>query len=182
MRYIALETETGGKDPDKHSLLTVSAYVLDHDGELLDFIYIELKHEDYCIDYKEMRDSPLNLEDHDERALVLVEAKHTFAKFLSENIETYENKLVPVGTNLKNDLDFINRQLLSLKSFLQPTGIDVLSIGNFLKMAEKLPSHLNSAQDFANFFDIPRKGARNPERDVDLCIGILRKMLKLVKR
>jgi DNA polymerase-3 subunit epsilon len=194
MRYLILDTETGGLDPTKHSLLTAYFRITDENFQAIDSLSIKLKPEDgvYRVTKRALQVNKINLLTHDMDAIVPEEAYRRLTTFLNRHSKGGEEKLTPIGHNPTFDEAFIKTAILAHNKF-GVTGdetwrmyvdyhrIDTASLVEILKLKGAMPKSVSSSlTSLATFFGIDNSGAHDAEIDVDITIDVLKAMLNYV--
>lgn len=153
MFYLVLDTETGGLDPNQHSLIEVACHKTTSRFQVLDTFQMRIKHKFYGIDPDSLQINKIDLRDASSW-IVSDEAKKSFFRFLDvpEDIDvkgTSSLKYTLCGTNIVFDIGFIKKwigdrafeqcftirpeEITSGFAFLQNAGIVPFSQGYQLK-------------------------------------------------
>lgn len=101
MNYLVVDTETGGLDPQKHSLLQIAAVWL-RDGRIGSAIGINIAHDDYVVTQEALKVNNINLAEHTGRTPE--GALETFIDFIQPD---YSEKIILAGNNVHFDADFM---------------------------------------------------------------------------
>lgn len=196
-RYIAFDVETGGIGHDK-SLLTVYFQILDENLRPFEFqhtvrsssLYLAVKPNDgiYHVTAEALGINGINLKKHDQTAITAKEAGTLLYNFLKVASDDARIKLIPLGHHVWFDVEFVCKSIDSLMSkntwehFCSYRVIDTGSIAQFLQAANKIPSSVSgSLSSLARHFGIDSSGAHDAQADVDMTVGIYKKMIELVK-
>lgn len=184
-KFISLDVETGGIGKDK-SLLTAYFMVMDEAGNKVTDLDLRIKPEDkiYHVTAEALSINKINLVSHDAEAITDREAGSRLYEFLRLVSQDGKQKLIPVGHNVKFDIDFIWEKLLSRPSwehFVSYRVIDTASIGQFLQLAGLIPPEVSgSLGSLAKEFQVVNPAAHTGEGDVLTTVGILKGMLRRV--
>ena len=120
MKYLVLDTETGGIGPDV-SLLTVYLGVLDENLNLLDELELFLKPNDgiYKTTAEALGINKINLVEHEKKAVTYREGGTLLFQFLQKNSFVFQY-IVPAGTDIVH-IRYIG-DLSMYKDIVQPIG------------------------------------------------------------
>ncbi|MBP1628771.1 MAG: polymerase epsilon subunit-like 3'-5' exonuclease [Holophagaceae bacterium] len=153
--YLFLDTESGGLDPRKHSLLSLGLVVggpqgVQHSLEIL------IKHDPYVVTEGGMAVNRIDLEKHTALALEPAQALVVLDIFLAQHFPHPCRPITLVGHNVNFDRDFLGVFLDSQGRLLEPRFshrvIDTHSIAAGLRDAGRLDMpHLGSSALFERF-------------------------------
>lgn len=185
-KYFAFDTETGGLDPTRHSLLTLYAILMDEDFTVTECVDLMLKPSDgaFVVDPGALRVNKIDLVAHAKKAITYEEGRDKLLAVLEKN----DSKLEFVGHSVKFDIDFLENHLLASSEVAGMFARDITDtkvIANFLKKAGMLPETLPTAlQTLAAWFfkGTDLSGHHNAEWDAKMTVEILKKELEMVKR
>jgi len=107
MKYIFLDTETGGLDPSKNALLTVGMVVQGDDGDILGTLHLNIHPEDFIVEADALLINKINMMDHLEKALSRKDAARSISAWVSHYFG--EKKPHVVGHNTSFDLGFLDQ-------------------------------------------------------------------------
>jgi DNA polymerase-3 subunit epsilon len=152
--YLFLDTETGGLDVERHSLLSVGLVVGD-DGAVRDSLEILIRHEPYVVSAGGMAVNRIDLVQHDRAALPPAQALEAFDAFLQKHFPG-EAPITLVGHNVGFDRAFLGAFLASQGRPLEPRIshriVDTHSIACALRDAGRLDlENLSSSALFQHF-------------------------------
>lgn len=159
-KYIACDTETGGLDCTKHSLLSFYASFLDENLEQVDELDLILIPDDRImhIDAEALGYNKLDLQAHIKKAVKYIEGRNKLLNKLTYHSLYGANPLALIGQNCHFDINFIKEYLLPEEEYHKFLGhgyIDTKSIALFLKMKNKLPANLSSSlRTLAKHFNV----------------------------
>jgi DNA polymerase-3 subunit epsilon len=152
--YLFLDTETGGLEPQSHSLLSLGLVVGDASG-LVDSFEILIKHDPYVVTGGGMKVNRIDLATHHEAAVSPPDALNQLDEFLNRHFPE-KMRVTLVGHNIAFDQAFLSVFLASMGR--DPEGrfhhrlVDTHSIASALRDAGKLElTRLSSDSLFEHF-------------------------------
>lgn len=160
--YLFIDTETGGIDCGRHSLLSIGLVVGD-EGVVRHSMEILIKHPNYVVSGGGMRVNRIDIAKHDAEALEPVEALAVLDIFLQQYFPCLKEPISLVGHNVSFDRDFLGVFFAENGRPLEPRFshrlIDTHSIAAALRDAGKLEvENLSSSALFAHFgIEIPEE-------------------------
>lgn len=151
-RIIVMDTETGGLDPQKHSLLQIGLMVCE-DGAVLDKIRINVTHDKYVTTPYALELNGIDLSTHEgPRPKEAVEQVINFVK------KHFTNPAQVLGHNVSFDVGFLKvlfkKAEVDYDSVFSYRLLDTSSIARFLVFSGVIPSG-GSLEQLANQFGIP---------------------------
>lgn len=179
-RYFLFDTETGGLEASKHSLLSFYGLALNQNLDVTGTIDLLIKPDDgvYHVDIEALKVNKINLLEHDKVAMRESEAGNKLWAFLWEQFSyNNEQKLIPAGHNIGR-LDIpMGEKLIGFdkwnKFFVQRT-LDTGTIGQLLLCQGKIPeTNKGSLVELCDHYGIPSVGAHNAKNDVEMCRKLL---------
>lgn len=157
-KLLVIDTETGGIDPDRHSLLSIAAVVW-ADGRIESEIQILVGEADVTVTARALEINRIDLVEHVRGAVPPAEALSRLLEFVAEHfrleLESGE-QVVLVGHNVAFDVGFL-RRLCRLAGSDFPSQfshrmLDTASVLRFLSMTGLVPaSVVASTEAFAHF-------------------------------
>ena len=182
MKILFIDTETGGLNPEKHSLLTVALAVYDGD-EIINIKEIAIKHREYIVTPKALEINNINLVEHDKSAISSKDAVNEIIKFIIDNFGT--EKCIIAGHNVEFDYKFLDKLFLNEKQYLwkyvSHRKIDTCSLINYLSITRKIEIESASLESAINFFKIKIDARHNAKDDVIATIAVFENINKLLK-
>jgi len=157
-----IDTETGGLDPRKHSLLSVALVVGDAGG-VANSLEILVRHEPYVVSAGGMKVNRIDLVQHTAGALEPDIALGVMNVFLDQHFPHICKPIILAGHNVGFDQAFLGAFLESLGHSLEPRFshrvVDTHSLAAALRDAGKLPlDNLSSTALFAHFgIEVPEE-------------------------
>lgn len=186
IKYIALDTETGGTDPKQHSLLTLYVGIYNNSLELIHGNHFKFKHPVYHVTAEGMNINKINLLELDKEGHGFSLAGQKLFNMLKQHSEKGANKLIPIGHNVKFDIGYvIDSGLLSKgnwEQFVSYRTLDTGIIAQFLKIAGKMPQDISgSLGSLSSFYGVKAEGAlHDAEVDTKVTVEVLRNMIKSI--
>ena len=159
-RHLVLDTETGGLDPGRHSLLTLGL-VVGGPGGVTEALELAVKHEPYVVSAGGMKVNRIDLVAHDASALPPAQVLQALDEFLDRHFEARAQVLL-VGHNIAFDIAFLRSFLASqgrdFEARFSHRSVDTHSVAAALQDVGRLPADvkLSSTALFAHFgIDVP---------------------------
>ena len=107
---VFIDTETGGTDPQRHSLLSIGAVVYE-DGELKETLHTTIRHDTYKVTRSALAHNGIDLVQHDQSSPTHREAISQFTGWLKAvQKRAKTGKLIMGGHNPSFDRSFIKPQ------------------------------------------------------------------------
>ena len=184
--YLALDNETGGIDPSC-SLLTCYLSVLDKDLNEIDSLYLYTKENDdkpYVVEAGGLKVNGINLIAHDEIAIPYSKAGQQLREFIKRHSQNGAEKLIPIGHNVKFDIDGVNRKLLGLhnwEQFVSYRVFDTQVYARGLQMKGVLPMDMSiSLGNLITYFNVKLPGLQHEAKyDTLATVEVAKCLLKL---
>lgn len=186
--FLAYDTETGGLDPDKHSILTYHGILLTKEFEIIDEIGFNLKPDngDYCVTPKALETNGINLVEHDKVAIPYSQAGQEFKSFLAkycENGSPYPKRLFAVGQNIQFDYGFVTKTFAkdAMDKYMTRGGVDLYTLSLTLNSLGKIRNLKNwQLGTMCKFFEVEFQ-AHNCKEDIHATVKCIKKCLELMK-
>lgn len=183
---IVIDTETGGTNPNEHSLLTVALMVVKN-HEIVDFKEWKIKHSTYCVTSKALEINGIDIKQHDKEAMVAKEVAKQINLFISKHCSK-QNKGILVGQNTIFDKNFIETFLSSVGStyleefyrLVSRRYIDLMSITAFMNMTGVLDTDGLGLDAVIKELDLPVKARHTALDDAQLTLLGLYKMIQFI--
>lgn len=188
-KYVGLDCETGGLLAKDCSLLTVFFGIFNQNLELTSELPLIIKPDDnkpYAVTAGALEVNKINLIEHDKVAISESDARTRLYNFLKMESNGGKVKLVPIGQNVKFDIDFVNAHLINKQGwdyFCSYRALDTGTIGQFLRMVGLIPySVTGSLGSYAKFYGITPPGAlHDAKTDTLVTVMVLKAMLEQCK-
>ncbi len=136
---IFLDTETGGRDPARHSLLTLGLVTLTMSGELTRPLHLKVKHADYCVEPGALEVNGIDLLAHDREARPAQEVAQMVRDYAAE-----VGRVMLGGHNFSFDLGFVRPLLPDLGRVFRRGHVDTKLTAQFLIHAGALPHNVGT--------------------------------------
>ena len=154
-KILFIDTETGGINPMKNSLLEIGLVVW-REGKITDENLIKIKHDDYTVTPIAMDINDINLKEHEKDAVSTEKAIETIMKYKGKHFK--DNKAVIGGHNTSFDTNFI-KQLFKESDYIYGKNfshreVDTASILKYLSHKERFNKELKSLNDAIDYFDL----------------------------
>jgi DNA polymerase-3 subunit epsilon len=183
MNLLFLDTETGGLDPLKHSLLQVGVIAYKDKG-IVDKFEFKLKHEVYNVNPFAMEINQLNLSDIDKNGFTLTGAVTLLNDFISRHFK--DDKPVLVGHNVSFDKEMVRHQLykangFDINDFISHRQIDTMSLIWGLHFAGRLPIEACSSSGAFKYFGIKVDKRHDALDDCCATVELYEKLIDLMR-
>ena len=185
MRIVVIDTETGGLDPARCSLLSIAAVLL-ADGGIVDGrewlvrepdAYLHVEAEALAVNH-------INLEEHLERAQPPAEVAAELAAFIPRDFRPYKGRALLAGHNVGFDYGFLTR-LARLAGdpryadrHFHHRNLDTASIMHFLHLRGELPANPGGLGRACRYFKIEHTGAHTALGDATATAKLLARLLE----
>ncbi len=183
-RLLFIDTETGGLDPQKHSLLSIGVVVWDAlEGELFADEYF-VRSEKYIVTKTAAR---LNHFDEGSQQKSALEPDCVVEKLIEIKGEYFgEYPSIPLaGHNVSFDIQFIKMMFSScgrsFEKLFSHRSVDTYSIIKFLSDCEFLPDEINSSAKAFKYFSITVNGRHTALGDARATMQLYSKMILKLK-
>ncbi len=166
-RFVCIDTETGGLDPDKHSLLDIGLVAVTvEDGKVTignsRSLHVKAQNNLYHVTSEALKINKINLITHAELS-DRIYWKYALEMFWRENFHESAPSMngftpVPViGHNVSFDVSFLKKELRDEYSkFFHYRTINTSGIGRFLSLAGVTDSDLSKSDELFKAFPMPR--------------------------
>lgn len=187
IRYIVLDTETGGIGLDK-SLLTAYFEVVTRDFSPWATCFLRLKPDDdvYRVSAEGLEVNKINLVEHNKTAVTYKQGGTHLYEFLKTASEGGKIKLIPTGHGMSGDLDHIFDKLVkrsTWETFVSYRRLDTSVLCNFLRLTGYLPETVSGGlENLAEFFGFDKQNVHTADGDVKLIIKCLESMTKMFSK
>ena len=187
-KLLVIDTETGGIDPDRHSLLSVAAVVWS-DGRIDGEIEIFVGESDLTVTARALEINCIDLVEHARMAIPPEDALSRLVGFVADSFEAElaaGEQVVLVGHNVSFDVGFLRRLCrlagAGFPSIFSHRMLDTASVLRFLSLAELVPATaVASSEAFAHLgVQIPRELRHTALGDARATAELLTRLLSLI--
>ena len=181
---IFIDTETGGTDPDKHSLFSVGLVAWNREKGIIDSCEIFIKSETYTYTVEAQKINKFQKEQHEKNAVSHKDAVAAIRSFCIKN--TKKTKEIQVaGHNIQFDIAFLRKlfdeENRNISRLFSHRMIDTVSILRFLVDAGIIEmGTINSANAFRSFH-IVVDGRHSALGDAIATVKLYEKLLNTVQ-
>ncbi len=190
INFLVVDTETGGLDHTRHSLLEIGASVFNLNGEKLDSFHaiLSLAQQSQLQGKKNsLYALKLNQYGIGERIAEVTKSNKEIADDFVAWLIAVAKKFRPilVGQNIKFDIRFIDTFLLEQgyeewSSLFGNNHIDTITMAQLLQICQKIKTSKLSLSNLAEEFSIENENAHTAMSDVDTTAKIFIKMLEKI--
>lgn len=183
-RLLFVDTETGGLDPNKYSLLSIGLVVWDAcDGVLFEKEML-IKHKEYHVSTSAQRINHFDQQIHEQTAISSKTAINVFYE-IKNQFFVDETTIPLAGHNVSFDILFIRKffqdNKRSFENLFSHRSVDTYSIVRFLVNCGRLPEYINSSAKAFSHFGITVQGRHTSLGDARATAELYTKMLDLMK-
>jgi len=183
-RILFIDTETGGLDPQKHSLLSIGLVVWESNSGILDSTQLFVKSTEYIITKEAQSINKFDREMHDMMALKPKDTIKRMIEFLGEYFEV--NHAIPLaGHNTQFDINFLKKFLdengRSFGSIFSHRIIDTYSILRYLFYCGKIDQNIVSSSEAFHYFNIKVDSRHTALGDAIATANLFDAMMKLIR-
>lgn len=180
---LVFDTETGGFDADKNSLLTAAfAAVNPKTWEIIDSIDLKIKHDVYHVTGGALRVNKIDIFKHnsDKKSLAPADAVQTIIEFLQKNFSKLPAQ--PAGQNTPFDIGYITKLFEDVgavySDFIHYRYLDTMPVLRLLALLGEIPDSACSLQGAKKYFGIKQKrsAAHDALGDVEATAAVFQKL------
>ena len=178
-----IDTETGGLDPEHHSLLSVGLVVW-RDNEIYETEEILINDGILNATRDALEINRINVDEHKNSSISPQEAIQQMIQFLKRNFDISE-KITLAGHNIGFDISFVRHLFKSenynFLDYFSHRSIDTASILHYLYLAGKLESKITGSEDAFTYFGIEVAGRHTALGDAIATAQLFSKLIVLSK-
>lgn len=183
-RLLFIDTETGGLDPYKYSLLTLGMVVWE-DMKIVDTEELFINDGKLAVTNESLSINKIDIKEHRKIAISPKEAIKKINTFLEHNFHQY-NKITLAGHNINFDVNFL-RFFLSqnnenFNKYFSHRFIDTSSILYYLYLAGYIKERAISSSEAFDLFRISVEGRHTALGDAIATAQLFSHLLALVKK
>lgn len=179
-RLLFIDTETGGVDPTKHSLLSIGVVVWDLEDGILHSDEFLIQSEEYAVTKTAQKINHFDRVNHDKAAVTKLAAVKAFRKIKDSYFEDY-GKILLAGHNTHFDVQFIQKMFRdcnrSYEKMFSHRIVDTYSIIRYLEDSNIIPQTINSSSSAFRFFGISVDGRHSAIGDARATAELYSKLL-----
>ncbi len=192
MKVIFVDTETGGIDPNKVSILTFNALVCEFKEsgsfKILDSLNLKLKPDDGCyhVNAEALAINGIDLVEHNKEAISIADGNLKLYRYLRDH--TTKERMVCVGQHIHFDLEhmFMSGLIEERKfyTFMDKKVIDILTLASMAMLMGLIPRNQScKLKDLAKYLGVPvdEKKLHDASYDNELAANVFSKMFKLFR-
>jgi len=183
-RLLFIDTETGGLDPEKHSLLSV-AMVVWEDMEILDSEELLINDGILSVTEEALAINKINIEEHKKIAISPSQAIQKMFLFIHRHF-SHQGRITIAGHNVHFDVNFLksffSRNNEHFSNFFSHRIIDTSSILYYLYLSGHLKHKAISSDDAFDYFKIEVEGRHTALGDAIATARLFTKLLLLTDR
>ena len=173
MKILFMDTETGGLNEEKHSLLTI-AFAVYSNGKIVAEKEFFVKHKEYLVTPVALSINKIDLVEHDKIATESNIVVKEIIEFIRENFG--DVKPVIAGHNIDFDYKFIDKLFQNENEFLgeyvSHRKIDTCTLVNFLKATGRIDIESASLEASIKYFQIQTNARHTAKDDVRATIDL----------
>ncbi len=141
--YLFMDTETGGLDCNKHSLLSAGFILTDEVGNVIDKLHILCAPDDgdVVVNSGALEVNKIDVKEHLKKASSYTKAEYQLLCFLNKH-KVDKNNTTRVGHNLSFDLGFLWNITKDLQGYFNRRNEDTAITAKFLRIPYKNLSNL----------------------------------------
>lgn len=182
--FLVIDTETGGLDPQRNTLLTASFRVLDNDLKQVDALDLFMAPDDeYRVNASALGVNRIDILAHSKVAINMLEARLRLVELLDR--WSKPNRLTVVGHNVGFDLAFIHHQLLSKHEWEKRVSYRVMDtqvVAMYLQIAGRLKAGSTSLKALAFALGVPQRAAHTAADDAEVTAEVFRRLVDYGKK
>ena len=188
-RLLVVDTETGGVDPQVHSILSLAAVVWE-DGKLGAEFEILIAESLLTVTAGALEINGIDLVEHCKYAVAPAEALARFQSFLRDNLSeefVSKSKIALVGHNIGFDVGFMRRLCrlagARFEDMFSHRVMDTAGLLRFLTLAKALPLSGAGATEAFEYFgiEVPQGKRHTALGDARATAMLLNKLIMVVK-
>ncbi|PLW91981.1 MAG: hypothetical protein C0592_13145 [Marinilabiliales bacterium] len=183
-RLLFIDTETGGLNPDKHSLLSLAMVVWEN-MKIIDSQEILINDGELCVTKEALAVNKIDIEKHKETAISPSEAIEKMTSFIGKHFPGHK-KITLAGHNVHFDANFLKVLLSknghSFNSFFSHRIIDTSSILYYLYLSGHIMQKAISSDEAFDLFEIEVEGRHTALGDAIATAKLFNKLLDLTKK
>lgn len=181
-RLLFIDTETGGLDPNKHSLLSLGMVVWE-DMEIIDSQELLINDGKLSVTEEALSINKIDIDEHKKSAISSTQAIEKIFQFIGKHFP-HQRKITLAGHNVQFDVNFLrflfSRNNENFGKFFSHRIIDTSSILYYLYLAGLKQKAISSDEAF-DLFEIKVEGRHTALGDALATAKLFTKLLSLTK-
>lgn len=183
-RMLFIDTETGGLDPDKHSLLSLAMVVWEN-MEIIDSQEILINDGQLSVTKEALSINKIDIKKHKESAIPPSQAIEEIIGFISKHFPP-QNKITIAGHNVQFDIGFLkilfSQNKKDFSRFFSHRIIDTSSILYYLYLTNHIKQRAISSDEAFELFEIKVEGRHTAIGDAMATAKLFNKLIDLTKK
>lgn len=183
-RLLFIDTETGGLNPDKHSLLSL-AMVVWEDMEIIDSQELLINDGQLSVTEEALSINKIDIGKHKKSAISSSQAIEKIFLFIGKHFPQ-QRKITIAGHNVQFDLSFLkilfSQNKKDFSKFFSHRIIDTSSILHYLYLAGHIKQRAISSDEAFELFEIKVEGRHTALGDAVATAKLFNKLLYLTKK
>lgn len=183
MKILFLDTETGGLNFEKHSLLTIGACVWEN-GDIIDEIELLISELNYCVNKSSMLINQIDLQELQKKGISEKQALQELEMFCEKHFG--EERIILGGHNISFDIDFLRvyykKFKLNFEKRYSHKKIDTVTILYFLYLNGIIQEQYLSLDKFIKKYNIESNERHTALADAKISTKIFNQSLELIKK
>jgi len=183
-RLLFIDTETGGLNPDKHSLLSL-AMVVWEDMEIIDSQELLVNDEKLSVTEEALSINKIDIEKHKQSAISSNQAIEQIFLFINKHFPE-QRKITLAGHNVQFDVNFLkvffSQNNKNFNTYFSHRIIDTSSILYYLYLTGHLKHRSVSSDEAFELFKIKVEGRHTALGDAVATAKLFNKLLYLTKK
>ncbi|MFC2129165.1 exonuclease domain-containing protein [Bacteroidota bacterium] len=182
-RLLLIDTETGGLNPDEHSLLSLGMVVWE-DMEIIDSQEYLINDGKLIVTEEALSINKIDIEKHKQIAISASQAIEEIIIFINRHFPE-QGKITIAGHNVHFDVNFLrfffSQNNEDFSKYFSHRIIDTSSILYYLYLAGHLKHRAISSDEAFDYFDIKVEGRHTALGDARATANLFTKLLHLTK-
>ncbi len=183
-RFLFIDTETGGLDPDNHSLLSVAMVVWEN-MEIIDSQELLINDGKLNVTDEALAINKIDIEKHKKLAISPSQAIEKIFLFIDKHFPR-QRKITIAGHNVHFDISFLKvlffRNKKDFSKFFSHRIIDTSSILHYLYLAGHINQRSISSDEAFELFEIKVEGRHTALGDAVATAKLFSKLIYLTKK
>lgn len=180
-RLLFVDTETGGTDPQKHSLLSIGLAVWDESVGVIDSCELFLKNENYVITNTAKKINKFDKHLHEQNAQDGKSVIHSIKKLIKKHFPK-DTAVTLAGHNVQFDIGFLKKlysaEGVSFSKSFSHRAIDTYSILRYLFYTGRITDDISSSAKAFGYYKIKVSHRHSALGDVLATTELFDKMIK----